>query len=45
MTRRLVPLKRAIEDAEERGADLNDLFIDPNDIVELEAEDENQEEE
>ena len=36
MTRRLVPLKRAIEDAEERGENPDDLFIDPDDIVELE---------
>lgn len=38
MTRRLVPLKKAIEDAEERGENLDDLFIDPDDIVELEEE-------
>ncbi len=36
MTRRLVPLKRAVKDAEERGEDLDDLFIDPDDIVTLE---------
>ena len=36
MTRRLVPLKKAIEEAEERGENLDDLYLDPEDIVELE---------
>jgi len=40
VTRRLVPLKRAIEEAEERGEDTDALFIDPDDIVELEEDNE-----
>jgi hypothetical protein len=40
MTRRLIPLKRAVKDAEERGDDLDDLFIDPDEIIELEESDE-----
>ena len=40
MTRRLIPLKRAVKDAEERGEDLDDLFIDPDEIIELEEGDE-----
>ncbi len=43
MTRRLVPLRRIIEDVEEQGRDPDDLYADPDDIAELE-EDEEQEE-
>jgi len=38
MTRRLVPLKRIVEEAEERGEDLDSLFIDRDDIVEIDEE-------
>ena len=38
MTRRLVPVKRMIEDAENQGLDLDELFVDPDDVVEIEEE-------
>ena len=38
MMRRLVPLKKAIKEAQERGEDLDDLFIDPDDIVEIDED-------
>jgi len=38
MTRRLVPLRRLIQDSEEQGEDIDALYVDPDDIVELEEE-------
>ena len=40
--RQLVPLRRLIED---EGINPDDTYVDPDDLVELEAEDENPEEE
>ncbi len=37
--RRLVSLKKAVEEAEDRGENLDDLFIEPDDIVELDEND------
>ncbi|MFC1983154.1 hypothetical protein ACFLV5_05180 [Chloroflexota bacterium] len=46
MTRRLVPLRRIIEDIEDQGGDPDALFANPNDIAELsELDEEDQEEE
>ena len=36
MTKRLVSLSRLIEDVESEGLDLEQTFIDPDDIVQLE---------
>ena len=36
--RKLVRISKVLEEAEERGDDLDGLFIDPDDIVELEEE-------
>ena len=38
MARRLVSLSRLVEDTEAEGLDLNQIFIDPDDVVELEEE-------
>ena len=38
MTRRLVPLKRLVEEAKDRGDDLDSLFIDRDDIVEIDED-------
>ena len=40
MTRRLVPLRRIVEDTEGQGEDLDSLYVDPDDIVELEEDSE-----
>ena len=42
MTRRLVPLRRLIEDTEDQGDNPDALYVDPDDVVEL--EDDEQEE-
>ena len=36
--RQLIPLRRAVEEAEERGEDLDSLFIDRDDIVEIDED-------
>jgi len=41
--RKLVPLKRFLEDFEEGGDDADTLFIDPEDVVEIEEEDDEEE--
>lgn len=38
--RKLVPLKRFLEDFEEGGDDSDTLFIDPEDVVEIEDDQE-----
>ena len=38
MTKRLVRIQRIIEDAENEGLDLDRIFVDPDDLVELEEE-------
>jgi len=38
MTRRLVPLEQIIEDVEAQGGDPSTLFADPDDIAEVELE-------
>ena len=43
MTRRLVPLKRIVEEAEERGEDLDSLFIVRDDMVKIEVDTEEEE--
>jgi hypothetical protein len=36
MTRKLVPMRRFLEDFEEGGEDPDTLYIDPDDIAEVE---------
>ena len=36
--RQLIPLRRVVEEAEERGEDLDSLFIDRDDIVEIDED-------
>ena len=43
MAKRLVSVRRVIEDAEDEGQDPSQLFINPDDIVELEEDDEDEE--
>ena len=43
MTKRLVPLRRLIRDAEELGDDPESLYVNPDDVVELEEADEEEE--
>lgn len=43
MTRRLVSLKQLVKDLEEDGEDPADLYLDPNDLVELDEEPEDEE--
>ena len=43
MAKRLVPLREIIEDAEDRGLDLDQILINPDDIVELEEEEDEEE--
>ena len=40
MTRRLVRVHRVIDEAEEDGLDPDQLFVDPDDVIELEEEQE-----
>lgn len=40
MARRLVRVQRVIEEAEEGGYDPNQLYVDPDDILELEEKQE-----
>ena len=35
MTRQLVSVLQFVKDAKDRGDDLNELYLDPDDIVEL----------
>ena len=44
MTRRLIPLEQIIEDIEQQGGDASTLYADPDDIAEIEF-DEDQEQE
>jgi len=39
MPRQLVPLSQYVKEAQERGEDLHSLYIDPNDIAELDEDD------
>ena len=41
--RKLVPLRRLLEDIEAEGLDPDQVFVDPDDIVELEEESESEE--
>jgi len=36
--RQLIPLRRLVEEAEEQGDDLDSLFIDRDDIVEIDED-------
>ena len=38
MTRRLVPLRRIVREMEEQGEDPDVLFVDPDDVVEAEED-------
>ncbi len=38
MTKRLVPLREIIDDAEDRGLDLDQVLINPDEIIELAGE-------
>ena len=44
MARRLVSLKQLVRDLEEDGKDPADLYLDPDDVVELEEEPEAEDE-
>ena len=38
MSRRLVTIRKIVEDAEERGEDLDTIYVDPDDIVEIDED-------
>ncbi len=44
MPRKLVSIIDYVKEAQERGDDLNSLYLDPDDVVELEEQDNTEEE-
>lgn len=43
MARKLVPVRRLIEDAQDAGLDLDQIFVDPDDLVEVEVDESDEE--
>ena len=43
MAKRLIPLREIIEQAEDKGLDLDRILIDPDEIIELEEEEDEEE--